>query len=72
MQIRGSKAGGALRLSSPCKSSVVIPGSPSARRPATAGPHPWPKAEHRAVASSFFSFERDPHDLNPQHSISKS
>jgi hypothetical protein len=31
MQIRGSKAGGALRLSSPCKSSVVIPGSPSAR-----------------------------------------
>ena len=31
MQIRGSKAGGALRLSLPCKSSVVIPGSPSAR-----------------------------------------
>ena len=31
MQIRGSKAGGALRLSSPCKSSVVIPGKPSAR-----------------------------------------
>ena len=31
MQIRDSKAGGALRLSSPCKSSVVIPGSPSAR-----------------------------------------
>jgi len=26
-------------------------------------PHPLPKAEHRAVASSFFSFERDPHDL---------
>ena len=35
-------------------------------------PHPWPKAEHRAVASSFFSFERDPHDLNPHDSISKS
>ena len=31
MQIRGSKAGGALRLSLPCKSSVVIPRSPSAR-----------------------------------------
>jgi hypothetical protein len=31
MQMRGSKAGGALCLSSPCKSSVVIPGSPSAR-----------------------------------------
>jgi len=31
MQIRGGKAGGALRLSCPCKSSVVIPGSPSAR-----------------------------------------
>ena len=38
MQIGGSKAdqrrplaGGALRLSLPCKSSVVIPGSPSAR-----------------------------------------
>jgi hypothetical protein len=31
MQIRGSNAGGALRLSLPCKSSVVIPGSPSAR-----------------------------------------
>jgi hypothetical protein len=38
MQIRGSKAdqrrplaGGALRLSSPCEPSVVIPGSPSAR-----------------------------------------
>ena len=31
MQTGGSKAGGALRLSSPCKSSVVIPGSPSAR-----------------------------------------
>jgi len=34
-------------------------------------PQPWPKAEHRAVASSFFCFERDPHDLNHQHSISK-
>jgi hypothetical protein len=32
MQIRGSQAGGALRLSLPCKSSVVIPGSPSARQ----------------------------------------
>ena len=31
MQIRGGKAGGALCLSLPCKSSVVIPGSPSAR-----------------------------------------
>jgi hypothetical protein len=38
MQRRGSKAdqrrplaGGVLRLSLPCKSSVVIPGSPSAR-----------------------------------------
>ena len=31
MQIRDSKAGGALRLSLPCKSSVVIPGNPSAR-----------------------------------------
>ena len=31
MQIRGSQAGGALRLSLPCKPSVVIPGSPSAR-----------------------------------------
>ena len=31
MQMRGGKAGGALCLSSPCKSSVVIPGSPSAR-----------------------------------------
>jgi hypothetical protein len=31
MQIGGSKAGGALRLSLPFKSSVVIPGSPSAR-----------------------------------------
>ena len=31
MQIRDGKAGGALRLSLPCKSSVVIPGSPSAR-----------------------------------------
>ena len=31
MQTGGSKAGGALRLSLPCKSSVVIPGSPSAR-----------------------------------------
>jgi hypothetical protein len=30
-QIRGSKAGGALRLLLPCKSSVVIPGSLSAR-----------------------------------------
>ena len=46
-----------------------------ARRPPTdvvGPPHPWPKAEHRAVASSFFSFERDPHDLNLQHSIAKS
>jgi hypothetical protein len=32
MQTRGGKAGGALRLSLPCKSSVVIPGSPSARQ----------------------------------------
>jgi hypothetical protein len=32
MQVRGSKAGGALHLSLPCKSSVVIPGSPSARQ----------------------------------------
>jgi hypothetical protein len=31
LQIRGGKAGGALRLTLPCKSSVVIPGSPSAR-----------------------------------------
>jgi hypothetical protein len=31
IQIRGSKAGGALRLSLPCNPSVVIPGSPSAR-----------------------------------------
>jgi hypothetical protein len=31
MQIGGSQAGGALRLSLPCKPSVVIPGSPSAR-----------------------------------------
>ena len=31
MQVRGRKAGGALRLTLPCKSSVVIPGSPSAR-----------------------------------------
>ena len=31
MQVRGRKAGGALHLSLPCKSSVVIPGSPSAR-----------------------------------------
>jgi hypothetical protein len=31
MQVRGCKAGGALHLSLPCKSSVVIPGSPSAR-----------------------------------------
>jgi len=31
MHIRGSKAGGALRLSLPCKPSVVMPGSPSAR-----------------------------------------
>ena len=31
MQTRGSKAGGALRLSSSCEPSVVIPGSPSAR-----------------------------------------
>ena len=29
--MRGGKAGGALCLSSPCKSSVVIPGRPSAR-----------------------------------------
>ncbi len=57
MQIRGSKADqrrpladGALPLSLPRKSSVVIPGSPSARRPASAGPYPWPKAEHQAVA----------------------
>jgi len=35
-------------------------------------PQPLPKAEHGAVASSFFSFERDPHDLNPRDSISKS
>ena len=32
MQIRDGKAGGALRLSLPCKPSVVIPGSPSARQ----------------------------------------
>ena len=32
MQTRGGPAGGALRLSLPCKSSVVIPGSPSARQ----------------------------------------
>ena len=31
MQMGGSKAGGALRLSLPCKSSVVVLGSPSAR-----------------------------------------
>jgi hypothetical protein len=31
IQKGGSKAGGALRLSFPCKSSVVIPGHPSAR-----------------------------------------
>jgi len=31
MQIRGGKAGGALRLSLPRESSVVIPRSPSAR-----------------------------------------
>jgi hypothetical protein len=31
MLIGGGQAGGALRLSLPCKSSVVIPGSPSAR-----------------------------------------
>ena len=30
MQIGGSKAGGALRLSLPCKSSVVIPEPPPA------------------------------------------
>ena len=32
MQVRGSKPGGALRLSLPCESSVVIPGNPSARQ----------------------------------------
>jgi hypothetical protein len=32
MQTRGSQAGGALRLALPCKSSVAIPGSPSARQ----------------------------------------
>jgi hypothetical protein len=31
MQLGGCKAGGALRLSLPSKSSVVIPGGPSAR-----------------------------------------
>jgi hypothetical protein len=31
MQVGGSQAGGALHLTLPCKSSVVIPGSPSAR-----------------------------------------
>ena len=31
IQEKGGKAGGALRLSFPCKSSVVIPGNPSAR-----------------------------------------
>jgi len=33
---------------------------PVALRP----PHPWPKAGHCDVAASFFSFERDPHDLS--------
>jgi len=32
MQMRAAKAGGALRLSLPCKSSVVIPGRLSARQ----------------------------------------
>ena len=44
--------------------SQVLRGSfPGALRPPTdvvGPPHPWPKAEHRALASSFFCFEEPP------------
>jgi len=39
--------------------------------PATAGPHPLPKAERGAAGSSFSNFERDPHARNHQNRISK-
>jgi len=65
MQTRGGKAGGALRLSLPCKSSVVIPGSPSARLTRCL------KLNTGQWLLRFSVLERDPHDLNPQLSISK-
>ena len=34
-------------------------------------PHRLPYAKHCGVASSFFSFERDPHALHPAVMISK-
>ena len=59
VQIRGAKAGGEVSPVRPC---TVFDGySPVAFRP----PHPWPRAGYGAAASSFFSFDRDPHDLFP-------
>jgi hypothetical protein len=40
----------------------LFPGSPPLAYPAPAGPHPWPKVDHRAAISSLLHFERDPHD----------
>ena len=57
MQERGSEGG--RRALSHISMWVLRGHSPEALRP----PHPLPEAEHRAVASSFFCFERDPHDL---------
>jgi hypothetical protein len=66
LQIRGSKAGGALCLSLPCKPSVVISGSPSARL--TRGL----KLNSGQWLLRFSVLRETPHDLNPHRSISKS
>jgi hypothetical protein len=55
MQIPGSKAGGA--ASQALRELILHGQSPDPHRP----PHILPKAEHSGVASSLFSFERDPH-----------
>jgi hypothetical protein len=50
-----AKAGG--EASQPHREPVVYGSTPESLRP----PHRLPNAEHGDVASSLFSFERDPH-----------
>ena len=66
MQVPGSKAGGA--ASQALRGLILHGHTPEPHRP----PRILPKAEHRGVAASLFSFERDPHARRRQPCISKS
>jgi len=61
-----AKAGGGVAQA--LREPIVRGPTPESLRP----PHRLPNAEHSDVASSLFSFERDPHASNPAAMISKS